>query len=83
MDDGLVAWVHEHLLKLVELFVVVPLGVVAAVLALVVLVPWRLVGSVLPVGSPPEELSAVVRWPSAALRHIVTGRGGFQWTPRL
>lgn len=81
MDDATAAWIREHLLKLVELFVVVPVGIVAAILALVVVLPWRLVAAA-GVPPPPDALRAVVRWPSDAVRHIFTGQGGFQWTPQ-
>jgi hypothetical protein len=80
--DDIAAWIYEHLLKLVELFVVVPVGIAAAILALVVTGLWRLAAAV-GAPPPPASLRAIVRWPYDAVRHIFTGQGGFQWTPQL
>lgn len=84
--ESLVDWTVEHLLKLVELFVVVPVALAAALLGLLAMVAWRLVQIVLGsdrVPDPPGALDAIVRWPYRAITHILTGRGGFQWTPRV
>lgn len=84
-QNGVVDWIIEHLLKLVELFVIVPIGIWAALLALFLAIPWKLARRVLgedTVSSPPDVLTAVIKWPYRALAHIFTGAGGFQWTPR-
>lgn len=84
--ERLVDWTVEHLLELVELFVVVPVGLAAALLALLSMAVWRLVQIVLGsdrVPDPPGALDAIARWPYRAISHIITGRGGFQWTPQV
>lgn len=85
-NNSLVDWIVEHLLKLVELFIIVPIGLAAAILALVVVGPWALIQTVVgneSVPEPPAALVAIVKWPYRALKHIVTGSGGFQWTPQV
>lgn len=88
MESGsFLGWLYEHLLELIELFVVVPIGAVVALLALVVAVPWVVVGSGLAavgvtVPPLPPALVAAIRWPYEAFRHVFTGDGEFPWTPR-
>lgn len=67
--------------KLVEVFVIAPIGIAAAILALVITFFWWLVEQVLSsaridIPSLPDAQMTVVRWPDDALRRIVTGHGG-------
>lgn len=85
-NGSVMDWIVEHVLKLVELFVVVPIGIVVALLSLVVVAPWQLIRTVIgsdTIPAPPAALIAVVKWPYRALKHIVTGSGGFQWMPQV